>query len=106
MEPKGRFQTATRALLLVALLCSSSARAQVTIDVEQITCEQFVQFRVADPNEIGTWLSGYFHGKHGDKLFYVQEFKKNLADLKAACVAPENAGVPVMQVAEKLFPRK
>ena len=78
----------------------------MTVDVEKITCNQFILFKVGDPDQIGTWLSGYFHGKHGDKTFHVQEFKKNLADLKSACLLPENSNLPVMQVSEKLFPIK
>src|SRR5262249_37731085 len=35
------------------------ARAQVTIDVSKITCQQYVLFTVADPRDIAMWLSGY-----------------------------------------------
>jgi hypothetical protein len=80
-----------------------AAKAQVTIDVEAITCSQFVRFNVADPNQIGLWLSGYFHGKHGDKKLHVQDFRKNLEDLKKACQQRDNYEIPVLQVIEELF---
>jgi hypothetical protein len=83
-----------------------AAKAQVTIDVEEITCSQFVRFNVADPNQIGLWLSGYFHGKHGDKKLQVQDFRENLADLKKACQVRDNDETPVLQVIEELFFKK
>jgi hypothetical protein len=44
-------------------------RAQTTIEVDTITCDQFLSFRVADPVQIAISLSGYYHGlKHDPKL--------------------------------------
>jgi acid stress chaperone HdeB len=44
------------------------ARAQVTVDVAKITCEQYVLFTVADPHDIAMWLSGYFNSKRNNTL--------------------------------------
>ncbi len=100
-------KTSSRAALLVSLLAVSFVvpvvRAQTTIDVEKITCKQFVGFDVADPNQIGIWLSGYFRGKHGDKVLHVQELRKNIAMLKSACYLPKNAELPVIDVSEKIY---
>lgn len=92
--------------LLATALCSPVANAQTTIEVEKITCAQFVTFSVADPNQIGLWLSGYFHGRHGDKVLRVQELRKNVDALKKACYLLENAELSVMEVSESLFPNK
>jgi hypothetical protein len=106
MKSKPSFVATILMLFFAASAAHQAAKAQVAIDVEKITCGQFIRFSVADPDQIGLWLNGYFHGKHGDSTFRVQEFRKNLADLKKACRSPENSEVPVLQVTEKLFPKK
>lgn len=85
---------------------NSVVKAQTTIDVEKITCKQFVAFSVADPDQIGIWLSGYFHGKNRDKILHVQDFRKDLAALKSACHLSKNAERPVIKVSEELFPNR
>ena len=48
----------------MSLLGSPVVQAQVTVDVSKITCEQFM-FSKVDQRTLATWLSGYYHGKHG-----------------------------------------
>jgi hypothetical protein len=48
--------------LLLASFPSGPGLAQTTIDVAKITCEQLVLLKVADPNHIAIWLSGYYNG--------------------------------------------
>ena len=45
--------------LLIVLLSTASTRAQVTIDVSKITCDQFMLYKLTDPRNIAIWLSGY-----------------------------------------------
>jgi hypothetical protein len=47
-------------IILIAFLAATAGHAQVTIDVSKITCEQYLGFKVADPRDIGIWLSGYY----------------------------------------------
>ncbi len=90
------------AVFLVSLVAfTGSARAQVTIEIGQITCRQFLAFNVADPRDIAIWLSGYYHGKRGDTALQTQELKDNFEKLKNVCYS--NYDVPVMQVVEKIF---
>ena len=88
-------------LVVAAILVTSHARAQVTVEVGKITCHQFLAFSVADPKDIAIWLSGYYHGKHGTSNFEPQTFKANFDKLKSACYLKENYNLPVMQVIEK-----
>jgi HdeA/HdeB family len=39
---------------IAVLSTSSTAKAQVTIDVSKITCDEFVKYKVADPKHIQT----------------------------------------------------
>jgi acid stress chaperone HdeB len=78
---RARFVT----LVLIAFLATPSVRAQVKIEMSQITCRQFLAFSVADPRDIAIWLSGYYHGKKNDTVLETQELKDNFEKLKSAC---------------------
>jgi acid stress chaperone HdeB len=87
------------AALAITLLAAPAAHAQVTIDVSKITCEQFLLFKVVDPDYIALWLSGYFHGKTGGgTVIDTQEFKENIRKLREYCRG--NLQQPVMQAVE------
>ena len=89
------------AVLMLAVATSLSATAQVTLDVAKITCDQFVLFSVADPQNISIWLSGYYNGKKGNTILDVQAFKEDTRKLTIYCRANPNA--PVLQAFETLF---
>jgi acid stress chaperone HdeB len=52
---------------------AAHAQAQVTVDVSKITCDQFVEYKIADPKQIATWINGYYHGAHGSPILDAQE---------------------------------
>ena len=81
---------------VMILLAMASARAQVTIDVSKITCNQYLGFKVADPRDIAIWLSGYYHGKIGSTILEPQKLKQNAQKLQSACFQKENADLPVI----------
>jgi hypothetical protein len=87
-------------LILTGCLTSAS-QAQVTIDVSKITCEQFRNYAITDPNNIALWLSGYFNGKRGNTIVNVQSFKDNLEKVKDYCIT--NPKVTVMHAVEGII---
>jgi acid stress chaperone HdeB len=93
-------------LALPLAVMASFAVAQVTIDVAQISCAQFVKYKVTSPDNIAIWLSGYYHGKQNTTLLAREDFKENIQKLKSACLLPQNSDLPVLQVAGKLFAGK
>jgi acid stress chaperone HdeB len=52
---------------------TAHAQAQVTVDVSKITCDQFVEYKIADLEQIATWINGYYHGAHGSPILDAQE---------------------------------
>jgi hypothetical protein len=48
---------------LVLTITVDPARAQVTLEVSKITCEQFRRYTITDPRDIALWISGYFNGQ-------------------------------------------
>jgi acid stress chaperone HdeB len=89
--------------VLGAVATIAPAQAQVTVDISKITCEQYLAFKVADPRDIGLWLSGYYHGKQGSTILQPQMLKENAEKLKTACFKNTNFKSPVMQVIETVF---
>jgi acid stress chaperone HdeB len=89
-------------IILIAFLAATAGHAQVTIDVSKITCDQYVGFKVADPKDIVTWLSGYYHGKQGNTFFEPHRLKEIADKVQSECLVRQNSNLPVMQVFEKL----
>jgi hypothetical protein len=77
------------------------ARAQVTVDVAKITCEQYVLFTVADPHDIAMWLSGYYNAKKNNTLLDTQQFREHAKQVMDFCQL--NLKTPVMEAAEKVL---
>jgi hypothetical protein len=86
---------ATGALLVL------QARAQVTLDVSKVTCDQYVGYKITDPKNISIWLSGYFNGKRGNTIIDTQGFEANAKKLQDYCF--RNPATPVMRATEIVF---
>jgi acid stress chaperone HdeB len=80
---------------------TSMARAQVTLDVAKVTCEQFRSYKITRPENIAIWLSGYYQGKRGDTTLDTQSLMANARKLQTYC--GRNRETPVMQAVETLF---
>jgi acid stress chaperone HdeB len=75
------------------------ARAQVTVDMSKITCEQYILFTMGDPKDIAMWLSGYYNAKRNNTVLDVQEFRD--AGKKVMDYCQLNLKTTVMDAAEK-----
>jgi acid stress chaperone HdeB len=80
---------------------ASVARAQVTLDVAKITCEQLRSYRITRPENIAIWVSGYYHGKREDTTLDTQSLIANARKLQTYC--GRNPQTLVMQAVETLF---
>ena len=83
--------------LAFAVAASSACGAQTTVDVAKITCEQLTLMRVADPDHIAIWLSGYYSGKRDKTTVDIEQLKENARKVKSYCLY--NRGT-VMQAVE------
>ena len=99
----------TRATLLVPalvlpLMCSAPAHAQVTIDVSKITCEQFVLYQVVNSDYVAVWLDGYYSSKRNNTLVDPQAFKDNVSKVRDYC--RNNMKTTIMDAVEKMLADK
>ena len=83
------------------IVLSTTANAQVTVDVAKITCDQFSGFKITDPLNIAIWLSGYYNGKRDNTVIDPQALKENYTKLRDYCIV--NQKVTVLQAAQTLF---
>jgi len=88
---------------LLALLAAAPAGAQVTVDVSKITCEQYLLARVATPEKIAIWLSGYFNGRRSNTVVDVKRLEDSEKRLTENC--RNNYGKTVLQAAEEIAPK-
>jgi len=89
------------ALLMFAVVPSSIARSQVTVDVAKITCDQFTLYKVTDPQNIAIWLSGYYHAKRDSTLVDTQQLAANIQKITTYCrLKPQET---VMHAVETVF---
>ena len=87
--------------LIFALEAIPTARAQVTLDIAKITCDQFTGYKIANPQNIAIWLNGYFNGKRNNTVLDTQRMEENTAKLTRYCIS--NPKILVMDAAETLL---
>lgn len=89
------------------LLCLVSALAlaptvgwaQVSIDMNRITCGQFVAMPSDDGDMTAAWLSGWFNQKMGYTWIDLKAYGRNFENVRKYCTA--NPNDMVMAVIEK-----
>ena len=81
-----------------------AARAQVTLEVSKITCEQYNAYKITNPQNIAIWVNGYYHGKRGDVTLDTQRLVENARKLRDYC--RRNPQTLVMQAVETLFAKE
>ena len=77
------------------------ARAQVTLDLSKVTCDQWVAYKITNPQNIALWLSGYHNGKRGNTVLDTQALTAQTQRLRDFCIV--NPQLPVMQAVDKLL---
>ena len=87
--------------LVLSLITVPVAQAQVTIDISSVTCEQFLGYKIINPDDIAMWLSGYRNAQRGNTIIDIEALAAQKSELQAYCL--RNLKVPVMQAIDKLF---
>jgi hypothetical protein len=92
------------AIIPILLFALSAAQAQTVVDVAKITCEQFVDLKVAPPDTIAIWLNGYYHGLQRKTIVDAQQLKDQSQNMTTYCLYKGKGGtVTIMEVTEKLL---
>ena len=87
--------------VFVALLLSVDAEAQVVVDVSKINCDQFATYKIANPEYIAIWLSGYYHGTRGDMKVDIQTLSADAKKVESYCLSKPEA--PLVQAVKTVL---
>jgi hypothetical protein len=85
-------------LLTAMLMMQPAARAQVTIDISKISCEQFVMRKVPNVDKVVIWLGGFYNGKTGNTILDPQKFDAVTKDVTDYCW--QHLNMTLMEAAE------
>ena len=72
--------------MLISVFGISAGRAQETVDVGKITCDQFLSGQIYDAQTFSIWLSGYYNGTRHNSVVNVSEFQKHSTDMMDYCI--------------------
>ena len=86
---------------MLGVFAASEGQAQTTIDVAKITCQQLTLMKVADPDYIAIWLSGYYNAKRNSTVIDVEGLKDHAKKVKSYCLYNDKG--TVMEAVQKLL---
>lgn len=101
---KARLKATQLRFAAAALITVMPAHAQVTIDISKVTCEQFWLRKIANPEKVALWLSGYYNGKKGNTIVDPQKFDSATREITEYC--RQNFNITLMQAAEAVMGEK
>lgn len=87
--------------MLLCLVSASGAAAQIMIDVNRITCDEFLHDTITVPDNLAYWLAGYYDARIGNTEFDVGVLKHNVSKLEDYCQSHRD--VTVMTAVETLL---
>jgi len=64
-------------IALFAFVQPTAPRAQVTVDVSKITCDQLLMEKPVPAKYVVLWLSGYYNGKRNNTIIEPETMDKN-----------------------------
>jgi acid stress chaperone HdeB len=72
--------------ILLMFVQIPAPRAQVTVDVVKITCEQLLMAALPfTSRDVVLWISGYYHGKHDNTIIEPDAIKRDADKLNNYC---------------------
>ena len=87
----------SKVILIVASFvgCSSlPAGAQIVVDMNAVTCRDYLSYSPENQHFVRSWLSGYYNAAGNSNVLNYQRFQKNTARVTAFCKKNRNATLP------------
>jgi len=72
-------------LVAAISLISAAANAQLTIDMNNIKCEQYLAMPASQSRSFSAWMSGWFSYQLNKTTVDLATHEKNIANVKAWC---------------------
>jgi len=71
--------------VFVAIALAAPVKAQVTIEMSEITCKQFSEYDADTKAFIGNWMRGYFSSKNNITVIDSRYVKRNTEKIARYC---------------------
>ena len=82
-------------LLFVIVTLPSAAQAQLIIDMNRLTCAQFLAMSPQQARIYSAWMSGWFNQKTGYAWVDLNAYERNFANVRQWCTT--SPGQTVME---------
>jgi hypothetical protein len=89
---------------IISVFGISVGRAEETIDIAKITCDQFLSGQIYDAQTFAIWLGGYYHGTRHNTVVDVSAFKKHALDVMDYCI--EHIDMTLMEAVQNALGAK
>ncbi len=73
------------AVVVTAFIFATAANAQVTIEMRNIKCQQYLALTPAQSAAFSAWMSGWYSYKVGKTWVDLVAYRKNIANVQAWC---------------------
>ena len=83
------------ALLFAIVMLPSAAHAQLIIDMNRLTCAQFLAMSPQQERIYSAWMSGWFNQKTGYAWVDLNAYERNFANVRQWCAT--SPGQTVME---------
>jgi hypothetical protein len=88
-----RFRTVSLAAALFAVT-ALPAHAQIRLDMNKITCGDFLRYSKPDQDFVRFWLSGYYNAAANNDVFDYDRMQRNTAIIGKYCQKNKKASLP------------
>jgi HdeA/HdeB family protein len=78
------------ALLLAISLLPLTAHAQITVQMADIRCDQYLAMPPAQQEKFSAWMSGWFSYQTRTPWVDFLQYRQNIANVKAWCLTYPN----------------
>ena len=83
-------------ILATALLVAASqlSLAQISVDMNQITCGRWLEYRAEERDFVRFWISGYYNAAANSNVLNYERFQKNTKKVTAYCRKNKSKTLP------------
>ena len=90
-------------LVVLGVCFPAAARAQVTLNMSQVTCGNYLAMAPDQSRKFSAWMSGWFNNRWGYVSVGMNDFARNVASVKQWCTT--NQRDTVMAALERSHPQ-
>ena len=90
-------------LAVMGSILPSLAHGQVGIDMNSVTCAQYLAMPPDRARVFSAWMSGWANQKAGRNVIYLEAFNKNVETVRQYCNASPNESV--MTLLQRIIPK-